>query len=111
MNTITKEELKSKLEGGKNFRLLMCMSEEAYTLKHIPGSVCFDINGNPQCNFSADEEIIVYCSGEECRFSTNAYNFLTERGYKRVYHYAGGLADWEKNNYPLEGNLANNGFN
>ena len=107
MNTITREELKLKLEGGENFRFLMCMSGEAFNLKHIPGSVCFDINGNQQFSCNPDEEIIVYCSGEECRFSTNAYNFLTELGYKKVYHYAGGLADWEKAGYPLEGNLIN----
>jgi len=107
MNTITREELKLKLESNENVRLLMCMSEEAFKLKHIRGSVCFDINGSQQCSCNADDEIIVYCSGEECIFSTNAYNFLTEHGYKKVYHYAGGLADWEKTGYPLEGNLIN----
>ena len=107
MNTITKEELKLKLEASENFRLLMCMNEEAFNTKHIPGSVCFNINESLNCNYSVDEEIIVYCSGEECRFSTNAYNFLQSEGYKRVYHYPGGLADWEKAGYPLNGNIIN----
>lgn len=108
MNTITKEELKLKLDNNENFRFLMCMSEEAFKMKHIPGSVCFDINANQQFSFGTNDVIIVYCSSDECRFSTNAYNFLSQRGYTRIYHYAGGLADWENAGYALEGDLIDN---
>jgi rhodanese-related sulfurtransferase len=105
MNTITREELKQKIDSGKNFLLLMCMSNEAFSLKHIPHSECFNINGSYQCNFSQDDEIIVYCSGNDCRFSTNAYNLLISKGYKNVYHYPGGLDEWEQAGYPLESSI------
>lgn len=108
MNTITREELKNKLENSGEFILLMCMSEEAYNLKHIPGSRCFNINGSFQCKFDKAEEIIVYCSGEDCRFSANAYNYLESNGYKNIFHYKGGLEDWEKAGYETEGFLKNN---
>jgi len=102
MNTITREELKNKIDSGGRFILLMCMNEEAFNLKHIPGSTYFNVNGNTQFNFDKNEEMVVYCSSEDCRFSANAYNLLESKGYKRLYHYAGGLADWEKAGYPLE---------
>ena len=103
MNTISREALKLKIDNSENFLLLMCMSSEAFSLKHIPRSVCFNINGTYQCNFNLDEEIIVYCSGGECRFSANAYNILKSKGYNNVYHYPGGLADWENAGYSIEG--------
>jgi rhodanese-related sulfurtransferase len=80
------------------------MPEEAFSLKHIPGSRCFNINGNFKCDFDLQQEIIVYCSGKDCRFSTNAYNYLLSSGYK-VYHFEGGLAEWEKEGYPVESSV------
>jgi rhodanese-related sulfurtransferase len=102
MNTITKEKLKAKLEQSNDFILLMCMSEEQFRQKHIPNSRCFNINGSFKADFSKEHEIIVYCSGNDCRFSVNAYNFLTSNGYSKVFHYPGGLAEWEQAGYPVE---------
>ncbi|MFL5706963.1 MAG: rhodanese-like domain-containing protein [Ktedonobacteraceae bacterium] len=50
-----------------------------------------------------EDEIVVYCSDENC-FASRALGQLLEReGYAHVLHYAGGLADWEQAGYPFEG--------
>ena len=50
-----------------------------------------------------DEEIVVYCSNEDCLASHAAYYSLLDHGYKNVRRYSGGLIDWEEGGLPLEG--------
>jgi len=38
MRTISREELKQKLDRKDNFRLVMALGKWAYQAKHIPGS-------------------------------------------------------------------------
>ena len=49
------------------------------------------------------DEIVVYCSNEQCIASQVAYKVLEGRGYDNIQRYAGGLVDWEEAGYPLEG--------
>jgi len=103
MNTISREELKTRLDRGDSLKLVMVMPEWAYKASHIPGSfACI----NPQEAFAVlnpDDEIIVYCSDPACMNSTHAYEALSQHGYRHLRHYVGGLVDWEAAGYPLEG--------
>ena len=83
MKLISGDELKAKLDRGDDFNLVMISGEWAFRLKHIPGSL--------------------YCSGEACIASVAAYRTLTQNGFQNVRRYAGGLPDWERRGYPLEG--------
>ena len=73
MNTISCEELKTRLDRGDPLKLVMVMPQWAYKASHIPGSfACID----PQEAFAVldpDDEIIVYCSDPACMNSTYAY--------------------------------------
>ena len=42
---------------------------------------------------------------EDCIASSTAYSILTAQGYTNVRRYAGGLLDWEKAGFPLEGDM------
>ena len=42
MKTITREELKAKLDRGEDLKLVMTMSDGAYEWLHIPGSLHFE---------------------------------------------------------------------
>lgn len=52
-------------------------------------------------NIKKDEEVIVYCGGDECTASRRAAEWLAKQGFSRVLYYEGGLKDWKKNSLPL----------
>jgi rhodanese-related sulfurtransferase len=103
MITISREELKEKLDSKENFRLVMALAEWAYQAKHIPGSIHFATMKEAIQSLNKDDEIVVYCSDENCIASTALGQLLERNGYSHVLHYAGGLQDWEQAGFPLEG--------
>src|SRR5918992_6231826 len=106
IRTISREELKQKLDRGERFKLIMALNLWAFEAKHIPGSLHFD---TPEDLFAAvrpDDEVVVYCSHVDCLSSVALYRDLVRRGYGNVRRYAGGLLDWEEAGLPLEGELA-----
>ena len=42
VRTISRDELKAKLDRGDQFKLIMALNRWAYDSKHIPGSLHFD---------------------------------------------------------------------
>ena len=107
MITISREDLKEKLDNKENFRLVMALAEWAYEAKHIPGSIHFATMKEAVQSLNKDDEIVVYCSDENCIASTALGQLLERNGYSHVLHYAGGLQDWEQAGYPLEGTWVN----
>ncbi|HYX51185.1 MAG TPA: rhodanese-like domain-containing protein [Ktedonobacteraceae bacterium] len=103
MKTISREELKQKLDHKENFRLVMALADWAYEAKHIPGSIHFATIKDAMQSLNKDDEIVVYCSDENCIASKSLGQLLERNGYSHVLHYAGGLQDWEQAGYPLEG--------
>lgn len=103
IKTISREELKEKLDRGDDFKLVMTLGEWAYRLSRIPGSINVSNLRQAQSVLDPSEEIVVYCSDVQCLASRAAYRYLTETGFKNVRRYAGGLSDWEAAGLPLEG--------
>ncbi len=103
MNTISREELRAKLDRSEPIKLIMVMPQWAYRAKHIPGSFACITPEEAFALLDPADEIIVYCSDPACMNSTHAYEVLSQHGYRRVSHYAGGLVDWEAAGYPIEG--------
>ncbi len=103
MKTISREELMQKLERKEDFRLVMALAEWAFQAKHIPGSIHFATMREALQSLNKEDEIVVYCSDENCIASTALGQLLERNGYNHVLHFAGGLADWEHAGYPLEG--------
>jgi rhodanese-related sulfurtransferase len=103
MNTISREELKSKLDRSEPLKLVMVMPDWAYTARHIPGSFACITWEEAAALLEPDDDIILYCSDPACMNSYHAYEVLSQHGYRHLCHYAGGLLDWEAAGYPLEG--------
>jgi rhodanese-related sulfurtransferase len=103
MKTMSHEELKQKLDRKENFRLVNALSEWAYQAKHIPGSMHFATIREAIQSLNKDDEIVVYCSDENCIASKALGQLLERNGNTHVLHYSGGLQDWEQAGYPLEG--------
>lgn len=107
-HVISHEELKAKLDRGDDFLLLMVMGEWAFKAQHIPGSKNMS-NIFEARSIDRDTEIVVYCTGDPCIASKSAYDMLNGMGFKRLWHYAGGLQDWTAAGYPLEGEMIESG--
>ncbi len=105
MKLIDREELKEKLNRRDDFKLVMVLGDWGFRAKHIPGSLNIAAPEVAISELGPDDEIVVYCSGGPCPASKYAYQVLTDRGYKNVRRYAGGIADWEEAGYPLEGEM------
>jgi rhodanese-related sulfurtransferase len=96
-------ELKEKLDRGYDFKLVMVLGEWEYRAKRIPSSVRVSTPEEGLEVLDPDEEIILYDTGPPCTASRMACRFLKARGYERVRRYTGGLEEWERMDYPLEG--------
>ncbi len=105
-NLITRRELNEKLDRCDDFKLVMVYTDWAFRRKHIPGSINIPIPfmANVRLDeLKLDDEIVVYCSGQDCPASKMSYRILRALGYTNVRRYAGGIFDWEAAGYPLEG--------
>jgi len=105
MNTISREELKAKLDNGDNFKLVMTMDPNAFEWAHIPGSININDMQEAFNKLDPNEEIVIYCSSPFCNASFRAYYTLRSLGFKKLRRYSGGLQDWHEAGYPLEGKM------
>jgi rhodanese-related sulfurtransferase len=105
MKLITRDELRTKLERGDDFKLVMTLSTFAYAAKHIPTSLQFETVDETLAALDPGEEIVVYCADVYCAASIYAYMLLERAGYTRLRRCAGGIADWEDGGYPVEDGL------
>jgi len=63
LNTITREELKEKMDRGDDFVLLEVLSEASYQKGHLPGAVRYeDLDQVETLAPDKDTTIIAYCS-------------------------------------------------
>ncbi len=102
---ITREELKAKIDRGAQFKLVMTMNEWHFEAEHIPGSIWVADKERAAELLDPSEEIVCYCSDKACSSCRIAANLLEKAGYPNVWHYEGGLRDWERAGLPLEGTL------
>jgi rhodanese-related sulfurtransferase len=103
IRTISRDELRAKLDRDGDFKLIMALNRWAFDAKHIRGSVHFDTPDELYAAVRPDDDVVVYCSHVDCLSSVALYRDLVRRGYRNVRRYAGGLLDWEDAGLPLEG--------
>ena len=100
---IETQELKEKLDRGDSFKVVMTLGEWEYRTTHIPGSMRISTVEEAFEALDPEDEIVLYDSGPPCPASRTACRILRARGYGRVRLYAGGLEEWARAGYPLEG--------
>lgn len=105
MEFIERDDVKRMLDDGEDFKLLFCLGDGEFSLKHIPGSMCISDPKNAEAHLQHDENIVVYCAGPDCLASAYAYEMMVKIGYTHVRRYVGGIYEWEEAGYPLEGEL------
>jgi hydroxyacylglutathione hydrolase len=108
METIGRDELKGMIDAREDFKLVFCLGEGEFSLKHIPGSLCIDrppVISNIEAVMGHDDNIVVYCSGPDCLASGVAYELMRKHGFQHVRRFVGGIYEWEEAGLPLEGEM------
>ncbi|UJH68763.1 rhodanese-like domain-containing protein [Allomuricauda sp. SCSIO 65647] len=99
ISVIDKATMKSKVIG-KDVQLVDVRTPEEYQVGHIDDAVNFDIKDplhfeEQLTGLNKDEPVYLYCKmgGRSAR----AAKMLKEKGFEKIYDYAGGYTDWVKN--------------
>lgn len=104
--SITRDELKTKVDRGGDFKLVETLAPEQFQEAHLPGA--FNMPPDrvselaPTLLPDKRVEVITYCASTTCHASADAARELLRLGYTNVRHYAGGKADWVFAGLPVE---------
>jgi|TARA_R100000655_G_scaffold30719_3_gene61716 rhodanese-related sulfurtransferase len=107
MNTITRDQIKARLDAGEPTVLVEALPARYYEAEHLPGAINI-----PHGEISAraarelpdkDATIVLYCASTDCQNSRIATEFLRGAGYRNALEYVEGKADWKEAGYPMEG--------
>lgn len=101
---ITTEQLKEKMKEPHNVVLIEVLEPAQYRLEHIRGAINIalrEIGYRAKQRFRLDQELILYCSGPQCKASGMAAEKLETVGFSNVFHYAGGKQEWKEAGYPM----------
>lgn len=104
VETISREELKAKLDAGARIKLIDVLNKESFERVHLPNSLSIpleELEARAEQELKFNDEIIVYCSSFECRMSDEAYGILKSLGFENVKVYVEGIKDWMEAKYPL----------
>lgn len=104
--TITRDELKAKLDRGEPVVLVEALPERYYLDKHLPGALNIPHDQvdalAPAMLPDKDAQIVVYCASGPCRNSGIAARRLVALGYTDVRDYHEGKQDWVEAGLPVE---------
>ena len=107
MKTITRDELKTKLERGGVFFLVETLAQTCYQHTHLPGALHLSPvsveRDAPRILPDKSATIVLYCSDESCVASGEVARELDTLGYSDVRVYEGGKQDWMEAGLPVEG--------
>ena len=101
IRTITREQL-----SRMNARVFEVLSEAHWAAGHIPGAKAMPLDriATVALTDAPDKEadVVLYCASETCKNSHLAAEKLVTLGYRSVFVYAGGKADWKAAGFALE---------
>lgn len=106
---VTKEELKTLLDRAEDIVVLDTRDGESYEKAHIRGSVNIPvafIERDARTALKGDDLVVVYGRDSRCTASAVAADKLTTIGFKNVMRYTGGIEEWTKAGWPVEGKEA-----
>ncbi len=82
------------------------MDKQSYDDCHIKGSISVELNDLATFADGLDKdkaEVVVYCSNYMCSASEFVCKKLEAMGFKHVWAYEGGMAEWYQLGLPVEG--------
>jgi rhodanese-related sulfurtransferase len=107
VKTISREELKEKMDRGEDLVLVDALAEMYYRHSHLPGAINLPVDQvterAPELLPDKAAEIVVYCMDPPCEASEEVARELAAMGYTNVRDYVGGKTDWIDAGLPAEG--------
>ncbi|MFB3903161.1 MAG: rhodanese-like domain-containing protein [Acidobacteriota bacterium] len=106
INYIQIEEARSKFDQG--IRFVDAREAEEYRNGHVKGAVNIPATEAPEAiqsalgNQSRDQDIVIYCDGEECGASSLLAGKLQRLGFTKVYVFFNGWTAWQTAGLPVE---------
>merc|ERR1711991_529023 len=88
-------------DEGHTFVLLDCNPKQSHDYAHLPTALSADPYQDEFLEVvagyvsSKDDEIVVYCAGNDCPNSPLAASKLSADGYTNIVEYSAGLMGWE----------------
>jgi adenylyltransferase/sulfurtransferase len=92
---MTPTELQTRLERGKNFRLIDVREADEWAIARLPEAELIPLSQFQQLaakELSPDETIVLYC--HHGMRSARAQGFLKAQGYSDVINLTGGIDAW-----------------
>ncbi len=99
------QETKTVSEKPASLYVVNVLSKEMYVDAHIKGSIHMDLDDLDMYAGKWDKNtpVVFYCSNYQCSASGHAAKVFKKAGFKHVYAYEGGAAEWSQLGYPMEG--------
>ena len=105
--TLTCEEFKNKIDMHEDFILVDILSEQDHHKLHLNGSINIplaDLEAKANQWLSRHIDIFVYSANPVCKGAEFAQEILGKMGF-RVWTIDGGLEEWVKHQYSVEGDF------
>ncbi len=110
VRTISREELKGKLDRGEGVVVVETLGPAYYEDAHLPGAINIPHTEvdelAPKLLPDKAAQVVVYCSYRACQNSPQAARRLEALGYEDVYDYEEGKQDWIEAGLPTESRAA-----
>ncbi len=110
VRTISREELKGKLDRGEDVVVVETLGPAYYADAHLPGAINIPHTevDEPAPSLLPDKaaQVVVYCSNRARQNSPQAAERLEALGYDNVYDYEEGKQDWIEDGLPTESGAA-----
>jgi rhodanese-related sulfurtransferase len=110
VRTISREELKGKLDRGEGVVVVETLGPAYYEDVHLPGAINIphtEVDDlAPSLLPDKAAQVVVYCSNKACQNSPQAARRLEALGYEDVYDYEEGKQDWIEAGLPTESGAA-----
>jgi rhodanese-related sulfurtransferase len=105
-NTVNAKQIFGLINKDPKLVILDNRKEEDYAAGHIEGAVRLldtDVSSDTLAKYlsSKDVSVLFYCNGVKCGRAAKAAAKAVELGYTKVYYYALGMQEWNKEGLPL----------
>ena len=105
--TLTCEEFKNKIDAHGDFILVDVLSEQDHHKLHMTGAInipLVELEAKANQWLSRHIDIIIYSANHICKGAEFAQEILGKMGF-RAWTIDGGLEEWAKHQYPIEGDF------
>lgn len=107
MKPMSHDDLKEKIDSEADLIIIEVLPKEQYDEFHLPGAIHVPVHDHFEREIQKavpdkNQPVVVYCANKQCPASEEAARKMEDLGYREVYDYEEGKADWKKAGLPVE---------